>query len=241
MRYRFSTILLIFFTSFCFAQDRLLVDFSYGLNFPGLDLNKRFGNGFILKNRNNILIKNNWIVGIDGSIIFGNKVKEDVISPLRNNQGLIIGSDQQIAEVFLRQRAFNSNIIIGKWISKKSSKFERGVEITTGLGFLQHKIRIVDNYMSVIQLSGEYIKGYDRLTNGIAIPLGLSYRWIANDGRLNVFIQSETLYSPTKERRSIQHDTLKIPNQKRNDVFQSFSIGITLPFDLTPDTEKVYY
>ena len=48
------------------------------------------------------------------SSIFGEKIKEDVLAPYRSANNSIPGDDDQIADIFIRERCFWLGIMMGK-------------------------------------------------------------------------------------------------------------------------------
>jgi len=220
----------------------LLLDFSYGYQFPGGDLKDRFGNNFILGGSfSYITPQSNWILGVEGSYLFGNQVKEDVISPLRTRDGLIISTERSPAEIALRERGLYVGLHAGKLISLLPDNSRSGLRISLGAGLLQHKVRIQDDPLrTVVQLDDEGKKGYDRLSNGAAIHAFLGYQHLGGRGKINFFAGVDFYQGFTQNRRDLNYDTMEAVDEQRNDRLFGFRAGWILPFYLG-NAEEIYY
>ena len=143
--------------------------FSYKIQWPAGELADRFGQNFAVSAGIHYYPTNSrWYVGGEGSFVFGQHVKQDVLYRLRTPQGVIIGNDRQIADVFLRQRGWTAALKGGR-ILGKHGQLRRGLVLEAGAGMLSHHIRIQDDSQTVPQISGSYRKGYDYLTLGFKI------------------------------------------------------------------------
>ncbi len=209
-----------------------LLGFNYGINLPAADLGDRFGQHFNAGISNEWLTASkNFIFGIDGQFIFGQKVKTDVLAQLRTAEGHIYGNDKSIADIQLRQRGFYIGAKIGKILLSSDENPRAGLKITLGAGFLQHKIRIQDDpTRTVPQLNEDYKKGYDRLSNGWALSQFIGYQLLSTDKRLNFYIGIEGLQAFTAGRRSFNFDTQSADNSSRVDISYGIKAGWVLPF-----------
>lgn len=220
-----------------------LVGFSYSLQWPGGDLADRFGQHFNAGLSTEWLTaKNNWIIGLDGQFIFGQRVKNDVLAKLRTPEGLIYGNDKTPADIQLRQRGLYVGAKVGKILWTAQDEPRSGLKLSLGVGFLQHKIRIQDDpSRQVPQLSGEYKKGYDRLTNGWALTQFVGYQKLANDKRLNFFLGIESMQAFTAGRRSIHFDTGFAENSARLDLSFGVRVGWVLAIYYGKEQDEISY
>ena len=219
----------------------LLANIYYGAFVPGGDLKDRFGTSFdIGVGTEYITAKTNFIFGASGSILFGSDVKEDVLANLRNDAGVILSSGG-IANVALRQRGYQARIYGGKLFGISPKNKRSGIRVLVGMGFLQHKIRIQDNGNSVTQLFGEYKKGYDRMSNGLALHQYIGYQVLSKNRLINIHAGFEFTQAFTQNRRSYNWDTMMRDESKRTDLLTGFSVGWALPFYIGEDEETIYY
>jgi hypothetical protein len=242
--------LIFFLPGIIFSQSQrlnqgtgFLAGFSYALQWPGGDLADRFGQHFSAGLSTEWQTdKNNWIIGLDGHFIFGNQVRTDVLAGLRTPEGLIYGNDKSPADIQLRQRGFYAGAKLGKLVLSSRQEPRSGLKVSLGVGFLQHKIRIQDDpSRAVPQLSQEYKKGYDRLTNGWALTQFIGYQKLANDRRLNFFFGLESMQAFTAGRRDFNFDTQSADNAARFDLSFGFRVGWVLPFYYGKGQDEISY
>lgn len=249
---RFLLLLLFFTTGFSFQSNAQvsikdssvfapMVCASYGFQFPAGDLAKRFGQNsniglsFLIKD------KKSFVYGISGTYLFGNKLREDgILDSINTSTGQIINASGEFAEVRLFERGFSAHLHFGKLFSVLSPNPNSGILVTAGAGFLQHKIRIDDIGNNSPQLSKEYRKGYDRLTNGFSTTQFLGYVFLSNKRLVNFYGGFEFIQAFTQSRRSWDFDLMRRDTQKRFDMLYGFRLGWILPlYKKAPD--KYYY
>lgn len=219
----------------------LLATIYYGGFVPGGDMKDRFGTHFDIGiGSEYITAKTNFIFGASGSILFGTDVKEDVLANLRNSNGVILSSGG-ISNVSLRERGYQARVYGGKLFGIHPKNKRSGIRVVIGAGFLQHKIRIQDNGSSVTQLSGDYKKGYDRMSNGLALHQYIGYQVLSKNRLINIYAGFEFTQAFTQNRRSYNWDTMSRDESKRTDLMTGFSVGWSLPFYIGEDEETIYY
>lgn len=216
-----------------------------GYELPGGDMADRFGNnaeiggGFFFKT------KSNWIIGIDGNFLWGDKVKEDnILDSIRTENGEIIGGDGLFADVRISERGLKLPFVkIGRLWTYKIIKANAnsGIFFIAGFGMLQHKIKIQDITKTVPQLTGDYIKGYDRLTNGVAITESFGYLYLDKKKRINFFISFEFTQAWTKSRRDYNFDTMTKDETQRFDMLWGIKFGWLIPIYKKVPDEYYYY
>jgi len=223
-------------------SDVVLFDLSYGAQMSGADLNERFGNSLSVGGGGEYMLASNWSFGLKGSYFFGNIVKEDVLAGLRNAEGEIFGSNQEPSTLLLKYRGWYAGAHLGKLIPlNPKSKNRSGIKITVGAGLLQHKIRIQNDPQSIVlQVSDEYGKGYDRLTNGLALNQFIGYQSLGANRRINFSIGIELTEGFTANRRSNNVGATADINEPRLDLQYGLIAKWHVPIYQT-DTEKEYY
>ncbi len=224
----------------------LLFNATYGVHLPAGDLTKRFGSNFSVGGGLEIVTeKNNLIFGLKGNNLFGNRVKEDVLASLRDSDGFILGNGGAnrglYAEVYLRERGFYVGGHIGKLFSINEKNKRSGIRATFGLGLLQHKVRIQDETGSADQLRGEYFKGYDQLSNGLAFEQFIGYQLLSKSRGINFFAGFELSQAFTKNRRAFDFAAQRKDDSARFDVLLGFRIGWSLAFYVGERGEDIFY
>ena len=249
----FSILFFLIGTSCIFAQSQrkntytaVVTNITYGIHTPAGDLADRFGNNFSIGGGFDVLTeRHNWIVGIKGNNLFGNTVKEDVIASLRDADGFILGNNRDgqgdYAIVALRERGFYAGGHIGKlWgISKKNSR--SGIRVTVGVGLLQHKVRIQDESGTAQSLAGAYIKGYDQLSNGLALEQFIGYQHLSTTRGFNFFAGFEFTEAFTQNRRAVNFAIKERDTTQRRDILVGFRIGWSIPIYIGERGEDLRY
>lgn len=182
-----------------------------------------------------------WIFGIEGAFLFGSDVREDVLAPLRTSQGDIIGITGTIAPVLLRQRGFYLGAHAGRIFPLSKSNPRNGIRVSLGGGYLQHQIRIVDDSNTTEHLSGDFQKGYDRLTSGPALRQFVGYQLFSADRLLNFHVGLECTQAFTQSRRTVNYDTGLPGDRNRLDLMFGLRIGWSLPLYYGIPKEETYY
>ena len=205
----------------------------YTYEIPGGDLAQRFGNNHKIGGQFTLKTSSNWIASFDGGYMFGTNLKPEaysILNPLKTEQGQITSQYGTPSDIVLNERGFSFFVTGGKlfplkkWVNKNSGFVAMG-----GFGFLQHKIRIDVNGNDAPQLSEDYKKGYDRLTNGFGFREFIGYRQYADNKMFNFYIGFETTQAYTKNRRTYNYDTQAFDNKERWDILYSFKIGVVIP------------
>lgn len=212
------------------AVSMVLIAPSYGLQFPAGDLETRFGVNSSVGLSVTVKRKSGWMFQADGSFIFGSKINEPgLFSNLTTDKGFIIGRDGFYGDIRVFERGYYLTLSAGKLFPVKKPNPNSGFYFTAGAGFIQHKIKIQDKKNSVPSLQDEYLKGYDRLTNGIVIRETAGYLYTGNNRLVNFFGGIELLQGFTQGRRSYQFDLMKADDAKRIDLLFSLRVGWILP------------
>jgi hypothetical protein len=225
------------------VNNVMFLDFNYGVEFPAADFAERFGNsnsiGIGLERAS---IKQKVFAGIDGRYFFGNTVKEDVLTNLRSGDGNIIGIDQQLGDVHLKQRGFYVGGHIGKIFSTGKHDFTlTGIRTQVGLGLLQHKIRVQDNFKTIAALNKKYLPGYDRLTNGAALQIGLGYQYDHPVNNWHIRIMGDMIAAKTKSRRDFDYATGGPMDDNRTDIMFGLNLSYIVTISRSNKEEFIYY
>lgn len=229
-----------------FGQNKggaLLATINYGNQYPYRDMQARFGNNLIVGlNLEYLTDKENFIFGIQSSLLFGNVVKENVLTSLENETGVVFNNNFSNAIIDLRQRGSYSGVYVGKLFGLFENNKRSGIRVQLGAGLLQHKIRIQSDPNSFItELTKQRLKGYDRLTNGFALQQFVGYQHLSKNRLINFYAGFELIEGFTKNRRDINVDTGMTDTSERLDLLVGFRLGWTLPFYIGEKPDTIYY
>jgi len=210
----------------------------YGLAGPLSDLSDRFGTLFTIGGSVSYLSKSGLFGSINYSYLFGSQVKEDILSNLRTSEGGIIGRDMQFANVFLRARGSHLYVNAGYLLRFAGEQLRSGILVNGGAGMLTHRIRIVDDFNSIAQIGGDYIKGYDRLSRGLSLQQSISYLHLSGDKLVNFYVKLQLVEGFTRDLRQYNYNRTPVL-KNRVDILPSLEIGWIIPIYLRK--EQRYY
>ena len=223
--------------------DALLIHFYYSGHVPAGDMADRFGGSFMPGAGIDYQTdKGNLILGAEFGYLFGGTVKEDVLAPIRTPEGYIIGEQGGYSDIQLRERGIYLGGHVGKLFPVSEKNHRSGIRVTLGAGVLQHKIRVQDDpSQKAPQLADDYKKGYDRLSNGLALRQFIGYQHLGNEGRINFYAGLDLVQGFTQNRRSYNFDAFAQDTAKRTDLLIGIRVGWTLPFYIGRDPSEIYY
>ncbi|HQF27933.1 MAG TPA: hypothetical protein PLD36_04900 [Bacteroidia bacterium] len=209
----------------------VLLSPSFAVQAPIGDMANRFGINSSLGFTATIKTKKNWTYSLEGNFIFGTKISEpNLFGSLTDNGGFIIGSDGLYADIRAFERGYYTMASIGKIFPFKGPNPNCGITVQFGAGFMQHKIRIEDKKNAVPSLQDEYLKGYDRLTNGAALKQFIGYTYLGNRRLVNFYFGIEFIEGFTEGRRSYNYNSGISDSGKRFDMLSGLRVGWIMPF-----------
>lgn len=243
------TIILLFaFTTICVAQDEenegsfIALGVNYGIDFPALDMSDRFGSNFHAGISIDFFNSQfNGAYGVEGYIMFGDNVKEDVLSSLRAENGAIYGIDGNYADVFLRQRGNYLGIYMDKVVFGRKHNRRAGLSLGAGVGIMQHKVRVQVDSNNAPQLKDEYKKGYDRHSTGPALKQSIKYLHVGKNKNLNYAFAINFTQGFTKNTRAVNFDTQMPDDERRIDLLIGVDFKWYLPIRDTRQSEEIFY
>lgn len=219
----------------------LLIRLDYGGQLPSGDLAKRFGFSYSVGSQVHWFSKKNFVFGIKYDFQFGTQVKVNPLSGLQSPEGFIFGNNKTPANVRLRQRGFSAIFNAGKVIVLNPDYNRSGLLLMAGIGLLQHKIRIQEDPESFVpQIAGDYKKGYDQLSNGLAFYQFVGYQFLGADKRLNFYIGLEAIQAATRNRRDLNFDTFTKDSNSYKDLMFGFKVGWIIPLYFGEGNEILY-
>ena len=202
------------------------VSITYGYHLPTGDMAERFGLtgsaglAFHIKDK----MYRYW--GGQAQYMFGNRVSEPgLLQNLYTPKGEILDNQGQPAIVFIQERGWNFFADFGHLYPIIGPNKNCGLLVYGGAGYLMHKIRIEHQSHEINGLSGDFLKGYDRLTGGPAVRGFVGYSHMSNSGRINFLIGLEAIQASTKSIRGYNYDTQEKDTQRRSDGLVGLKVG----------------
>lgn len=205
----------------------ILSEIHYGIQTPIGTLSNRYGWHFDLGARINYFTPKKLSIGLQYQFLFGSNVNEDVLAPLRGQDGSIISSNLEASFPKLNLRGQVINLMFGKWLTDHDQN--RGIWIQAGPGFIQHKIHIQDDAAPLAQLMGDLRKGYDRLSNGLGAAVSAGYLMVSDNRQINFYAAVNMGIYTTVNRRGYNIDLQQIDDRRKTDSFLGISAGWIIP------------
>ena len=208
---------------------------------PGADLAKRFGPNLSVGMPILYKTAKNLVIAIEGNYFFGTKIREQVMSNLYTPEGTITDMNGNPATFRLNERGWNVYACFGKVFNRLGHNENSGVIAWAGLGYMQHKVNIYDVGQTLIQIDGDLVKGYDRLTGGFACTQFLGYFFLSQNRIANFYAGFEMQQGFTTGLRGYQFDTMKSDKESRLDLLYGFRVGWLLPLYKKAPRDFYYY
>lgn len=213
-----------------------------GIMFPEADLKERYGRyNSVGVELDYHFPKSTWSLGVGANHNFGQVVKDDVISPLRDSLGDIIGLNRSLTSFVIRQRGWHFYLKIDKLFFADEFK-KSGLLVSLRPGFYLHKVRLQDEENAVPQVFGQYKAGYDRLSYGPSLTEFIGYQFMSDKRTFNFYVGVEATQAFTMERRNyfFNQPGVEIPKE-RFDFAYGIRAGWILPIYIVSESVKLYY
>jgi hypothetical protein len=187
-------------------------------------------------------MKKNWIIGVEGSFLFGTKLRENyVIDNITTSSGQLIGQQNELVGVKSQEFGCNVKFNVGKIIPFSHKYPDAGLLLLTGIGFLQHKIGLNVREDVLPQLDKTYRKGYDRMSNGPVISQFIGGVFMARKKFVSAYAGIQFDMGFTENRRAYDFYLQRKLSEKRLDMFIGIRVGWILPIFLQASEKEYYY
>lgn len=213
----------------------------YGIQLPVGELSDRFGSNNMLAGQIDLINSDLWVFSTSFNYMFGSNINEAIAGGLVDDQGRLINTALDIAEIDVKERGFAAFARVGRIMDLWSESNISGLKWSVGVGFLQHKVKLADSQNAVPYFEDKYVRGYDRLTNGLALSQFIGYQFLDNRGRLNFYGGFEAIEGFTKNRRGYNYNTRSTDDGSRLDMLLGFKVGIQITIKSFKDQEDVWY
>jgi hypothetical protein len=215
---------------------------SYALQVPGGDLSSRFGMNQSIGMAAGYKWSSGWMLSAEATLLFGSKIKEQgIFTGLTTSEGFIVGVDGLYGDIRLFERGYTVMGNLSRLFPVQKPNPNCGFVVELGVGFMQHKIKIDDKKNSVPALRTPYVKGYDRLTNGIAVRQFIGYLHVGNRRLVNFYGGVEAIQGFTASRRTYNFSTMSADDAPRIDLLFGLRVGwIIALFKEAPDPFYMY-
>ncbi len=216
--------------------------FAYTFQVPAGDvadrygINSTIGGGLFYKTNRNLLFS------VDFNYIFGNQIKnaDSILSMVETESGHIIDGNGTYALYTLYERGYSLNFRVGKILKVLQANPNSGLMLMGGAGYICHRMRIDNQDNTAHQISGDYAKGYDRLTGGLNLNQFIGYFYMGRTRIANFIAGFEFYEAFTKSQRDYIFDQRKKDDNRYLDFFLGVRVTWMIPvYRRSPD--RYYY
>lgn len=218
-----------------------LLQVSYRGLLTGGDMADRFGFNSQLGLDFSWKLANQFYGTIGAQALVSDDIRDTALLQNILTGGLLVTDNGLLSDVRLIQAGFVIPVSVGRLFTLPIfPNPNTGIFVEVGGQYMQHWINITPTDELVAAVSGEYAKGYDRMTGGFGIREAIGFRYIGNSGYVNFSIGLEFSQNFTNGLRSIQYDTGQPGIQGRRDYLSGFYVSWIYPI-LERAPNKVYY
>ncbi|MEL6594166.1 MAG: hypothetical protein AAFQ87_08460 [Bacteroidota bacterium] len=218
-----------------------LLQVSYRGLLTGGDMAERYGFNSQLGLDFSWKLANQFYGSIGAHALVSDDIRDSVLLTNITTGGLLVTNNGLLSEIRTVQAGFVIPISVGRLFTLPIfPNPNSGIFVEVGGQYIQHWVNITPVDEEVAAVSGEYAKGYDRMTGGFGIKEAVGFRWIGNQGYVNFTVGLEFSQNFTNGLRTIQFDTGLPGQQGRRDYLSGFYVGWIFPI-LERAPNKVYY
>ncbi len=199
-----------------------MIGFQYALDVPFGSLSKSFGVNWTVGASFWYKTSKSWLFGLEYNYIFGDLVKVNPLDSIMVSDGYILNSVGQFQDMSVYERGHFIMLKAGKIIKRLGPNPSSGLVVKGGAGFWMHQVFYYIYGDVPAQLSGNYIKGYDRLSYGPALSESFGYIHFSNNHMINFSAELEFAQGFTQNVRAFNYDT----RMKDNTHYLDLTIGL---------------
>lgn len=224
------------------SQRGFLPAFQYSYHFPGGDMRKRFGQNSGIGVECMFKNESNWLMGISYQWLIGSDVLErNMFDKIVGAEGQVIDQDGLFSEIRLHERGHLGLLQAGKIFPISKLNRNSGVVVQAGIGFMTHRIDIVASTTKVPQITGEYEKGYDRFTGGLALQQFIGYQYLDPKKHVNMKLGLVFNQGFTHSLRDIDFDLGEKNELKRTDLLSGIQFTLMVPIYTKLASEEEFF
>lgn len=190
---------------------------SFGILQPGGFMAERFGLFMTAGFTFDFMLQSEWLFGLDFNYGFTNKVKENTLAAITNDDGFIVNNEGNPADVRITGRLWNLIPHVEYKTRWASVNRNTGIVLGMGAGYTEHRIKFFDYAQTVASLDNQLYRGYDRYSGGPVFRQSVGFLYIGTNRITNFRLDLNLFQFYTKNFRELNYDTgLKDENYKFN-------------------------
>jgi len=178
--------------------------------------------------------ENDMFFSIEYNYLFGGRLVKkghlDSISTKSTTEPFIINARGEYQLMEVNHRGHLPLLKVGKVFSDIGPNQNSGIVASLGGGYLIHYLYYYWTGDAPPQLSGDYLKGYDRRTQGLALSQSISYLHYSKNKMVNYMVSIEALQGFTYNIRSYNFDLQKVDDKRRMDASIGLKFSWMIPY-----------
>lgn len=212
------------------AKDGLIISANVSFDLPMASMAERFGASTRVGPSLMYKTKSNLLIGLKADFIFGNQINEPgFLSNIKAQDGSLLSAQGYRTYTTVLERGYLIGFQVGKLFPFDNDHQEHALLALASVGFMQHKILISNRTQDIPQLDGDYVKGYDRLANGIFLEQFVGWNHFTERGFINGCIGLDFLIGFNQGRRDYLFDVMKPGNENRIDILSGIRLQWYIP------------
>lgn len=218
---------------YIFSNRIFNIQFLYNYHSPSGDFSKTFGNFNSIGFGGLFKSKNNWVLGVELNYLFGKEVKTNsILNNLGSSGGYLSSTFGDPGNFSVGMNGWAGFIKGGRVIGLSKRNMNSGILLTAGIGFLQHKVKLTSHDGNIPSLDKNYVRGYDRFSNGIAFSEFVGYSYQSRNRLVNFYFGLELIQAKTYNRRGYNYDQMAEDKGLKTDLSTSLRFGWMIPIYL---------
>ncbi|MBR9860705.1 hypothetical protein GYB22_08135 [bacterium] len=224
------------------ANKGYLFSVHYGYHTPHGDLADRFIPFNAIGGAIEFKTKSNFQFGLSYDWFYGQKVQDTTLfGNMVGPSGQILDEDGNFTVYRLNIQGNYVTANFGYIFNFNKKHPNSGILFTGGVGFMQHKIDIQAPELKVPQINGEYEKGYDRLTYGVATRQFLGYQRILEGRKFRFRAGVELNQGFTQGRRTWNYGPNASGKDQRFDGTFALKFSVILPVYTKDEEDEEFF
>lgn len=223
------------------SMRKLSIGAAYSYNIPSADMSNRFGdfNGTLLGVY--YKSKSQWTMGVSGTFYFGSQLKEDnLLYNLSNSSGTINSTNGNPAKYALSMHGYSVQANLGKMFRLFNRFPNSGLLVELSGGYISHWINFSIPQNDIPPLDDAHIKGYDRLSGGLAMTEFIGFMHYSASRFLNFKTGLSFTQANVQNFRQFNYDTQSMELGVLQDRISSFVFCWFIPIDISQNKDNEF-
>lgn len=187
-------------------------------------------------------LKSNWTISAGGRYQFADNLRDGnrIFGNLLTDNGELLALNGQYSFARFRERGWNAGVDVGYIFDRFGHNRNSGLYVSAGVGYNSHWIDIRNQENNTPQVQGEYLKGYDRRTEGVLTRQYVGYMFAGSQRRINFTIGFEFMQGFNRNLREFNYDTRMPDLDSKLDLYYGVRFSWFLPV-YDQNAQKFYY